>query len=559
MQEARKDTPKKILTELTKGQRFSPEVKKKLLFGEVIVKQLKENFKNKSKSRHVVSSIAGKIVKNNKYLSQVGNILSHKMLQGGGIRRSVNKMKVNRGLKVASKYVAAFLEKDENSRVCPGKKDTITLKKSKKQKRLLNDSLFNLHKTFILENTHVKLSYASFCKLRPFWIVSPKVTDRNTCLCSVHENMALITRKLYQNKVIKECSPHELCKALCCESEHIKEECLMRICNSCKDKTVTISETFEDDELITYERWVTKKINVIIKGKEKICQRTLKQEVTSTKVEAFANLKQYLYTFLTHVCNMKHQQPTVAAIKENLTFEDVLIHIDFSENYVCKYGKEILAVHFGGSKPQITLHTVVVYYKCPQSSVMKSTCYCTVSRNLRHDPSAICVHLDPICRKVKLMIPNLKNVHFLSDGPATQYRNRKMFYFIGRYLAKSLDIETISWHYSESGHGKGVPDGVGGCLKRIADAIVARGEDIPNYERFTEELQKSCHGIEVIPVEDDNIVVFDKLLPEKIPTFKGTLRIHHISSTKANCDVLQARHLSCLDCYACLLYTSRCV
>nr|CAI5865629.1 unnamed protein product [Callosobruchus analis] len=50
-------------------------------------------------------------------------------------------------------------------------------------------------------------------------------------------------------------------------------------------------------------------------------------------------------------------------IKESCSSEiteaRILVHIDFSENYVCKYSCEVQSAHFGGSKPQITLHTAV--------------------------------------------------------------------------------------------------------------------------------------------------------------------------------------------------------
>lgn len=46
------------------------------------------------------------------------------------------------------KDVEKFLECDENSRMCPGKKDTLTRNKVKKQKILLNDSLKILYRKF---------------------------------------------------------------------------------------------------------------------------------------------------------------------------------------------------------------------------------------------------------------------------------------------------------------------------------------------------------------------------------------------------------------------------
>lgn len=62
-------------------------------------------------------------------------------------------------------------------------------------------------------------------------------------------------------------------------------------------------------------------------------------------------------------------------------------------------------------------------------------------------------------------------------------------------------VETIQRHYSEAGHGKGAPDGIGGCLKRTADGLVAQGTEILTFESFVVELKKSCRGTEVIAID----------------------------------------------------------
>lgn len=46
---------------------------------------------------------------------------------------------------------------------------------------------------------------------------------------------------------------------------------------------------------------------------------------------------------------------------------------------------------------------------------------------------------------------------------------------MGTQLTKLFQVKELRWHYSESGHGKGAPDGIGGCLKRNADKLVAQG------------------------------------------------------------------------------------
>lgn len=43
---------------------------------------------------------------------------------------------------------------------------------------------------------------------------------------------------------------------------------------------------------------------------------------------------------------------------------------------------------------------------------------------------------------------------------------------------QKLGFERVVWNFFEAGHGKGVPDAVGGAVKRNADSKVKYGQDI---------------------------------------------------------------------------------
>ncbi|KAL3283966.1 hypothetical protein HHI36_018137 [Cryptolaemus montrouzieri] len=121
--------------------------------------------------------------------------------------------------------------------------------------------------------------------------------------------------------------------------------------------------------------------------------------------------------------------------------------MDFLGNYCTKYSQEIQAYHFGGSRLQLSLHTVVVYTK----SFTKS--YCTVSQNTSHSPAAIWVHLQSI---LKSLPPHITCINFVSDGPVTQYRNETMFHIpASRFHLEVPNVDKFSLNFSES-----TPDGV---------------------------------------------------------------------------------------------------
>jgi hypothetical protein len=67
--------------------------------------------------------------------------------------------------------VRTFFSRDDVSRITTGKKQTVTKEKKKMQKRLLVDSMKNLHLKFLAEQTNLRLSHSLFCTFRPYWVV----------------------------------------------------------------------------------------------------------------------------------------------------------------------------------------------------------------------------------------------------------------------------------------------------------------------------------------------------------------------------------------------------
>lgn len=66
-------------------------------------------------------------------------------------------------------------------------------------------------------------------------------------------------------------------------------------------------------------------------------------------------------------------------------------------------------------------------------------------------------------------------------------------------------ITSLSWNYSEAGHGKGAPDGVRGLLKRVADNVVATGNDVADFDSLFSVLIDKTKAILLLKVQDSNI------------------------------------------------------
>ena len=67
-------------------------------------------------------------------------------------------------------------------------------------------------------------------------------------------------------------------------------------------------------------------------------------------------------------------------------------------------------------------------------------------------------------------------VHYWTDSPTSQYRNRFIFHAVANH--ESLYGCQATWNYYEAGHGKNVCDGLGGTVKRLADEAVRAGKAV---------------------------------------------------------------------------------
>jgi hypothetical protein len=235
------------------------------------------------------------------------------------------------------------------------------------------------------------------------------------------------------------------------------------------------------------------------------------------------NFNKELKTLKKHIYNMVKQFKNFREAVTKIQEDEVIIVADFSENYNCKHYEEVQAHHFGGSRKQVSLHTVVTYIPDKDSkSKHKIESYCTISASTIHQPAAIWAHLHPILTDIRSKHPEIKIIHFYTDGPFSQYRQKQNFYLCS---TKTFDygFTGMTWSFYEAGHGKGPADGIGGFLKRTADNMVATGRDIACAEQFYETLKDQ--------------------LPSQITPLVGTLHVHQVFTSVRG--QLQYRNLGC--------------
>ncbi len=217
---------------------------------------------------------------------------------------------------------------------------------------------------------------------------------------------------------------------------------------------------------------------------------------------------------------LRHQFVLYRDVKGSCNSTTCVVIIDFSENYTCGDNRAVQSSHFGASNAQISLHTGAVYFAC------SSVSFCSISDCTRHDPAAIWAHLDPVLNFICKDFPEVSNIHFWSDGPMTQYRNKNNFYLFSVMISK-IGFRYATWNMFEAGHGKGAADAVGGVLKRTADRSVDFGSNITNADDFLRILSKKT-TVRLFLVKEEDITAIATSLPGALKPIPGTMKLHQI-------------------------------
>ena len=507
------------------------KVRRTLKFHFAVMNELKSLKKQNRKAIR----FEGHFLRKYKCLNQL-----HRDLKIAHVRRNT-KSKLLSTIQKEKVNIRDFFLRPDNSRILTGMKKTVTLKKLKKQKRLLKDSISNLYRKYVAETTS-NISFTSFWRSKPFWVRQPSESERNTCMCKSCDNIKLLAMRLFDFNIIKTDDLQILIEDSCCASK--TKDCFYGCCKLCGSRDVT-SEDISDLTLESqWEQWTTvKEQRTLLNGKEKIVTFTKKMTETGTIENLINNFKKMFRQYKMHVYNIINQFEHFGRIRKELSRNEAIIHVDFAQNYVAKMGKEVQSVHFGASKNQITLHTGTC--TTVSDSNLDIAPFCGVSDSLKHTPSSIWAFILPVLKNLKMKFPHVDTLHFFSDGPCTQYRQKHNFYLFKKFVHE-LGFKFASWNFFEAGHGKGAPDGIGGSVKRSADLRVKYGNDVCTASQFVSQLKKADTSVKVYEVTGNDIAEVEKLIPEKLKAVQNTMRLHQVITVGQNTNCLYHRDVSCI-------------
>ena len=225
---SKKTTPRSKTKKMLRKCKVTPEVRRELVFHNAIIDSIRRRYQenNDCKSKQVLRRAVANVQKKYKVMRRLSTRLGicRKAMMKDNMKdlKYQRKIRSDRTDNQTNIKIQEFLERDDNSRQMPGKKDTVTKQQVKKQKRLLNDTMKALHAKFVYENPRMKMSYSSFCKFKPFWITKPSLKDLETCMCKKCTNMLFMHQRLKTEGVISAAQPQDSISEVVCDKNNHK-------------------------------------------------------------------------------------------------------------------------------------------------------------------------------------------------------------------------------------------------------------------------------------------------------------------------------------------------
>lgn len=393
------------------------------------------------------------------------------------------------------------MEREDNSDKLPGKNEV--------NKYALSDTLRNLHAKFNAE-TPTTLGFSTFLKMCPKNMMGIQWTRRRQCLCIDHANMALLLQAVKN-------LPKSVTAALDVPLREVEQH---------------LDDLPED--VMQFRQW----------QRVETTSKSGKQFMATQKVQLHESKSKFQERFLAsltetraHSKRVVTQYSEVRNLRAKLPCTHITIQMDYSENFKTSYQDAVQVAYFEGQ--QITLHPMVIHYSSGGELTHKSIV--AVSDEGSHSAATTFACIKGIQQQLHEFVPNLATVHYITDSPASQYRNKTIAALLSKH--KVLFGTSASWHWLERGHGKGPCDGVGGAVKKLADTAIKRGSIILNAKDFLEIVRVQTKTIHFVLVTPGDVAKCQRSISGwDIAAVTGLSKAHTMVPVGAN---LKMRETSC--------------
>lgn len=305
-----------------------------------------------------------------------------------------------------AQLVNDFYNRDDVSRVMPGKKDCVTVTRNDKkmhlQKRLILANLKEVYELFKEENAKQHIGFSKFCELRPKnCILAGKSGTHTVCVCTLHQNVKLMMHGSGLNSFVLENDCTSLINYKTCLAKIMcnppTTECYLNECKECPGVNPLknlLLQKFDDEmiETVTYKKWM-------------YVDRCTMETIIKKTEEFIEDFIADLLKLKTHSFIANQQKGFYNDVITNLKEGDLLITCDFAENYSFVLQDEVQSYHWINS--QATLHPFVIYYKGENDKIQHLN-YVFISECLKHNTIAFHLFQTMLISVLKETMPNIK-------------------------------------------------------------------------------------------------------------------------------------------------------
>ena len=431
---------------------------------------------------------------------------------------------------------------------------------------IMEHSITQLHVKFNKANPENQVCASSFYDNRPRHVKTKREAKYVGCLCEYCENIELkiacINRHIPGARVFKDVYSISN-STLCSKQPHQKfhhPDCINHKCNTCGVHQLDgfLRPLLEVDatKILEWKCWDI--VTVPVYGKQ---TKTVKKRALVTKygtvLEFVKELKAEASSISLHLFNKDWQNQQERLLKSNLKAGEVMAVLDFAENYVCSYQREVQSAYYAHDSS--TVHPIVTYYRCSTCDKSITESLIMVSNDLNHDYHLVNRFQQEVCRHLTTT-RNVKisKMYRYSDGCSSQYKSKGPF----SDVSYSKEDYGFGMHHNISGtrHGKGASDGESAVVKNhAANAVKAGTVIIKDAEALFHYLETNCTKA---PTDGNCCGDFMRTMffipsqsvdrdrnDRSVRRVDGTRKLHCLKSIRGG--ILATRNLACF-CEPCL-------
>lgn len=377
------------------------------------------------------------------------------------------------------KAIKDFYENDDVSVQAAGKKDTIIIKGKLVAKRFMIMTVSETYELFKKYFPSEEVGLSTFFKMRPRHVQLANKMPHNMCVCMYHANFGFLLQSC--SKVIPS-FPRDFetfLKEVCCDIQN--EYCMTSHCKKCltevKDDLIPLAYLANMEEEVNWQQW------------RKIENHIVLSNTTATISDLVFDIEANLSSFKTHFFVKRAQQKYFEDTKRNLKPSELLLQIDFAENYRLTHQNEIQSAHF--SYHQVTIFTCVAWFAGASQSLA------VISDKLTHNKHDVYIFVINLIIEIKKKFGNFSKVFIFSDGSCAQFKNKYILTSLADIL-KEIGCQSIEWNFFASSHGKGAVDGVGAVIKRKVWQITkSKNVVLPDALAFYQCAENNIKGIKI--------------------------------------------------------------